>query len=690
MSTTGTRAELAGRLSRLQPQEPGEPAPAVCFRCGGDKPGPLAPCGQCGAIPRTDDDLSLSLILCQQLSPAAQLAQFAQQIRSGHGLQISESLRAKVREALGHPQLAAMLRAGRRMGQLADTVAAGGNGAAAGELAPAAAAPPPGKETSLHRNAFWLLGATTRDNRRRLVELAEEKALEREAEACQKARSDLTTPRKRLGAEVAWLPGVSPGRAWQLMEILSRDPLSIRKEAGLPPLAQANLMAASLEAAEAQEDTEGIAEFIVDVARLVDDVAAEDVMRDVNEDRAIAGFPEISSIDEVEAALAERARYYRDAVKGALERLPTPALVDVMTQVLEETTCGGEEHAPALIDLLVDSYEIETQGFLEKEAESAQKLIEAARDVAPQGEDALGRLIDQIETVARNWDKVAQPIQLGFKARGTGHAASLELAHAIRSLGVDLCNEHDMTAPAQRLTALLQELFAELPEFVEQTEEDAEALGDLLRRKEELEAHREEWEREITYSAEVGVLSKTRLSISPQGVSWGKIAFPLEAITRMRWGGIRHSVNGIPTGTTYTIAFGDDRAEAIVELRREEVFGNFVSKLAMAVGPRLLTELLRTLMAGKEVRFAEAIIRDDGPTLPKHKFWGGNENVRCTWNDVQVWSADGAFYIGAKHDKKVYAGLSYIYCANAHLLERAIRVAFEKPGMRVLSDLLGG
>jgi hypothetical protein len=93
-------------------------------------------------------------------------------------------------------------------------------------------------------------------------------------------------------------------------------------------------------------------------------------------------------------------------------------------------------------------------------------------------------------------------------------------------------------------------------------------------------------------------------------------------------GGIdRHSVNGIPTGTTYTIAFGDDRNEAIVELRREEVFGNFVGKLAMAVGPRLLTELLRALMAGKEVRFAEAIIRDDGPTLVKHKFWGGNENA---------------------------------------------------------------
>lgn len=214
-------------------------------------------------------------------------------------------------------------------------------------------------------------------------------------------------------------------------------------------------------------------------------------------------------------------------------------------------------------------------------------------------------------------------IQLGFKARGTRHGASLELAHQIRELGVDLCNEHDMTAPAHRLTALLQELFAELPEFVEQTEEDAQALDNLLRRRKEQEADRAEWEREITYSAEIGLLSKARLSISPQGVSWGKRAFPLEAITRARWGGIRHSVNGIPTGTSYTIAFGDDRSEAIVELRREEVFASFIDKLAMAVGPRLLTELLLTLKSGKDVRFAEAVIHDEGPALPRHKFWGG-------------------------------------------------------------------
>ncbi len=550
------------------------------------------------------------------------------------------------------------------------------------------APPPSGTETALHRNPFWLLGATTRDNRRRLVELAEERALERDAETCQKARADLTNPRRRLGAELAWLPGVSPAKAAQLAWRLFSDPLSVRAESGIPPLAQANLLAGSLETALAQDNAEEIVRFVIEVARLVDDLSVDDVMRDINEDRAVAGFPAIDAEDDVEAGLAERKRYFRDALKRALERLPSSSLVDAMTRILEETTAGGEDHAPELIDLLVDSYEVETQGFLEKEAESVRKVLKAARESAEQGEEAVAPLLDQLEAVARNWDKVAQPIQLAFKARGTRHQASMELAHEIRELGIELFNERDMAAPALRITALLQELFAEVPELVDRVDEDAEALGDLMRKREESEANRAEWERDITYSAEVGAVFKSTLSISPQGVSWGNHTYPLETITRVRWGVIRHSVNSIPTGTTFTVAFGDKRSEAIVQLRREQVYSAFVERLAQAVGVRLLVELLASLKAGGEAWFGQALIRDNGITLPRHKFLGVSERVQCDWYHTHVWSADGSFCIGKKDDNKVYTGLSYIELPNVHILEMIIRAAFKKPGVRVLSDLL--
>jgi hypothetical protein len=181
---------------------------------------------------------------------------------------------------------------------------------------------------------------------------------------------------------------------------------------------------------------------------------------------------------------------------------------------------------------------------------------------------------------------------------------------------------------------------------------------------------------------------KDQLSISPEGVVWRGQRYSLDAITRVRWGGIRHSTNGIPTGTTYTIAFGDDRSEAVVGLRREEIYSNFIERLWKAVGVRLLLKMLEVLKSGKEIEFGDAFLRDDGITLERHKFIGANEMVRCGWHQVQVWTADGSFYVGAKDDKKTYVKLPYIDLPNTHILEHAIRLAFKKPGLRNLSGLL--
>ncbi|SFQ35886.1 hypothetical protein SAMN05216190_1842 [Pseudomonas borbori] len=269
------------------------------------------------------------------------------------------------------------------------------------------------------------------------------------------------------------------------MSALHTDPMSIRKESGLPTLAHLNLIAAAFEAVDGNDWADDVAEFIKEMAYLVDDLSAEQVLRDVNEDRSVSGFPEVKGVDQVEAEMSERKRYYRNAIKDALNRLPTASLVEAMTLAVDGITCGGEDHAPELIDELVDSYAVETQGFLQKEAENAQKLIKAARDSAKSGENVVKPLVDKLEAVARNWDKVAQPIQLSAKARGIEHAPSHEIAYSIRSLAIDLFNEHDMLTQSQRLTGLIQELFAELPEIAEQIELDSDALADISQRRNE-------------------------------------------------------------------------------------------------------------------------------------------------------------------------------------------------------------
>lgn len=658
---------------------------AICFKCGAEKVGALTQCGSCKTTPRAESDLALSLVLSEHLSSKTQLGVLAHEIRNHLKRSVSEELLRQARDALKDPQLLAMLGARpQQASEKADT-----RPAARPESSPSRAK----RQRNLHKshlqqNPFALLGVTTRDDRRRIVDLAEEKSLELDHDACQKARSDLTSPRTRLGAEMSWLPGVSPRKAAQLVSALHSDPMSLREESGLPTLAHLNLLAGAFEAVDGNDSADDVAEFIQEMAYLVDDLSAEQVLRDINEDRSISGFPEVKGVDQVAAELSERKRYYRNAIKDALNRLPPVSLVEAMTLAVDGITRGGEDHAPELIDELVDSYAVETQGFLQKEAENAQKLVKATRDSANSGESVVKPLVDKLEAVARNWDKVAQPIQLSAKARGLEHEPSHEIAYSIRSLAIDLFNEHDMLAQSQRLTGLIQEIFAELPEVAERVEQDSEVLADIFQNRKNSEAQKNEWARDITYRAEIGVMFKDTLNISPDGISWKGHSFPLDSITRVRWGGVRHSVNGVPTGTTYTIAFGDRRSEAVVELKKEDIYSRFIEKLWRAVGVRLLGEMLEALKDGRDLYFGDALLHDDGITLVKHKFLGANERVRRTWGQVQIWNADGSFCIGSKDDKKTNVGISYIDVANTHILEQLIRMAFKKPGLRRLSELL--
>lgn len=664
---------------------------AICFKCGSEKDDAFIACLACGIAPTANSDRALSLALSEHLSSKSELAQFAQELKSGLKLSLQRNRLIQAILAVNDPKLKAMLGNGQRSSQ-APPQESHEQQSSDNEAPIRVTDSVTSRNMSsseLHQNPFWILGATSRDDRRRIVDLAEERALTIDPGVCQRARSDLVNPRTRLTAELSWLPGVSPRKADQLARQVLIDPMSVRGEAKLPVLAHANLVSAAFAGVDDRDSPEEVAKFIGEMAILVDRLSLDEVVRDINEDRSVSGFPQIRSEDHVESELAERKRRFRTAIKEALDRLPAAALVGVMAQAVDTATAGATHQAPELIDELVDSYEVETQGFLQQEAGNVLKVIDAARASAKSGEESVKVLIDRLDGVVRNWSKVARPIQVSAKARGIAHKPSVELAFSIRSLGIDLFNEHELPAQSKRITALLRDLFSEIPDVSERVEQDVEALHNIFQDRKKAEAQRDEWAREITYSTEIGMVFKDVLSISPDGILWKDRRYRLDSITRMRWGGVSHSVNGIPTGTSYTIAFGDSKSEAVIELRRGNVFSTFVDKLWRAAGIRLLTEILEALKAGRELGFADALVRDGDVTLQKHKFLGANERVRCTWDQVHVWTADGSFYIGAQKDKKTYAAMSYIHVPNVHLLEQAIRVGFKK-GIRNLSDALSG
>lgn len=336
----------------------------------------------------------------------------------------------------------------------------------------------------LLQNPFHILNASPRDNRRRIMELADERSLLLDSSECMEARSDLTNPRKRLSAEVAWLPGIGPKRVGEVLSLIESSPKDLLAVDNLSSIARANLLASGL-ARLPDHNADDVAEWILEISWAFEDLDPEELSVIINEERVVSGFPEVSDLSAVESEIQERRRHYRQVIKSALDNLSPKELVEAVTVAVESATDDGEEHGPILIADLIDSYEVEAQRFLDKEEGNIRALVEKLRAAvdAERPDSTLAPIVNQLIQVVKNWDTVAQPIQVSTKSRGLDHDASHRVAGLVRGLAIHMFNEHGKLDFSQQLTNMLQEVFAEVGEVAERTAEDADALGEIAERR---------------------------------------------------------------------------------------------------------------------------------------------------------------------------------------------------------------
>lgn len=332
----------------------------------------------------------------------------------------------------------------------------------------------------LLQNPFHILNARPGDNRRRIMELADERSLMLNSNECMEARSELTNPRKRLSAEVAWLPGMGPTRTEEVLSLLKSSPSDLLSVDNLSSIARANLLASGL-ACLPDHNVKDVTEWILELAWAFEELDADELCEIINEERTVSGFPVVSDLSAVEAEIQERRRHYRQVIKSALDHLSPKELVKAVTVTVASATEDGEEHGPVIIADLVDSYEVEAQGFLDKEEANIKALVEKLRAAVDAGDSdsTLASSLNQLIQVVKNWDSVAQPIQVSAKSRGLDHEASHRVAGLVRDLAIHMFNEHKKLDFSQKLTNMLRDVFAEVGEIADRTTEDANTLGDI-------------------------------------------------------------------------------------------------------------------------------------------------------------------------------------------------------------------
>lgn len=393
----------------------------------------------------------------------------------------------------------------------------------------------------LLQNPFYILNATQRDNRLKIMELAEERSLLSDANECVAVRAELINPRKRLSAEVAWLPGVTPERIYDILLLLESsvgNRLGCDKATSIPPvdslasalahlpygkrsnvadevleilklsngdftevaeflgirtlipIARANLLAARiLRLPDYTPDI--IAEWIFAIAEAFETINPLEVLAMLNEERRASGFPEITDPSAIETEIQHRRYYYQQVIKLALENILTAkARVRTVTIVLlkvKNAIDSDDNHWPILIEDTVDSYEIGAQAFLEtveKNIETQDRKIRIAADEETSGA-VLVPMVDELLQTVKDWNVIAQPIQLNRNRQGLRHNTSHDVADRVRQLAIYLFNEYDKLNFSQKILNTLQEVFTEIPTIAERITTDLEILNKIAKQREQ-------------------------------------------------------------------------------------------------------------------------------------------------------------------------------------------------------------
>lgn len=540
---------------------------------------------------------------------------------------------------------------------------------------------------NLFENPFYILGISTRDSKQRIVEACDEKSLTLDSDMCMRFRAMLTQPRNRLMAEISWLPGVAPSRALNLLEKVKTDPRDLFNSVkGSDPLVKCNALAALLKHHNFKESP--VNYLIITIAKAFDEINYDNLLSTINEDRHLAGLPQIQDLENIKEAIQEHAKYLVCAMRDALNNAPNPDIV--FTKIVEHITSNGQVHPPLLIADLTELYKIEVQKYLDKLAQEIRAITEGIQ--SHNNIEKIDSALNLLEKKVKSWDQIVQPIQLIMQSKGMEDSHSQEIANELRRTTIYLANELEMHDMAQRVSMLMAEVFKELPQFAERVSEDLSVLEDILDRKVRSVEEERKWREEISLDIEIGKLIKDRLIISPDIITYKGRSIKTAEVTRVRWGVFVQIINGIRT-SYYTIWVGTPNQLFKVECNTtfegtatvEARYSLITDKLWKAVCVRLFSETLSSLSSGEKKVYGDAVIDKDGVLLKKSKLLWMSEPFYSKWEDLSISNGPGTFIIQSTNEKKAKAELSYRDIDNVHILEAMLRFLWKDGNCQKLS-----
>lgn len=533
---------------------------------------------------------------------------------------------------------------------------------------------------TIKENPFYILGATTRDNRQKIQELVDEKSLSLDMSVCTEARAVLTNPRRRLSAELAWFPGVSIRQTKTIIKELEDKELSYDTLDHLSSLAGVNVVLSYLDSG-VKLTAKNLENAIFTLARSYESIKPETVMNMINEDRTISGFPEVTDLSVIQEELTELKNNAIHVLQQAMASLNLETANKVMLHLMERVQ--KEKATYSLLDDVIDQVYVmivqKDKDSIESKVIDAIKKIENAMDKKATSKATLNKLADELLEELEAFDNIMQPIQLSTQRRGLEHDLTREIARKVENLTVEMIKKTRDLELVERIMKRTKELFIEVGSVSESL---SEGLGVISK----IQQDDKEFEESIKYNySKTGFWGgKTSLSIDSKHIKYNDTSYNTKDISFIRYGTTRHYSNGIYTGTSTYVMYGvsDDDYVVIDNVLSENEYSKFTNSLWKAVGPRLMMAIVDQLAMGKSVY---GFIYNDGVKLAKDNAFAPTEYKKFKWKDVTLTIYGGFVFITSKTDKSYSVSLGLQSVDNA-LVIGILLDEFFKRGIPTISE----
>ena len=327
-------------------------------------------------------------------------------------------------------------------------------------------------------NPFNILGASITDNRRKIVALCEEKVLYLDSSEVESARNILTTPQKRLSAEMHWFPDCDEEDIATIREYIAASAENPNTELTISAgdLSLFNAYLAALPGKKTNAYSE-IKSELLRLSRLYEALDAEEIKAQLNECRTKSGFPLLERESDIETVLAEMRNETRQILSKWLSRFSEASYVKIVTQI-SEAYSSGRNRGQAVLEDIISEYSLKIAGTFQKKTEDITRF--AGYINAGANKIDLKAAVNDLLAALFDWDTYAQPMQLEALFQGDDHEASRKMFSEIRRLSVNLHNNFNETKYSLMIVQAMQEIFAELPEAMEMLKEDEEQLRELM------------------------------------------------------------------------------------------------------------------------------------------------------------------------------------------------------------------